>query len=50
MTNKLSATRLDWDAIPVIDLEVCIEKGNPPRYEEVLAGEYLIARLDEIYG
>lgn len=31
-------------------LDVCLEEGASPHYQEVIAGEYLAARLDEIYG
>jgi isopenicillin N synthase-like dioxygenase len=41
------ATNYDVNIKP---LDVCIPKGTSPRYEEILAGEFLAARLDEIYG
>ena len=41
------ATNYDVNIKP---LNLCVENGSSPRYEEVLAGEYLVARLDEIYG
>jgi len=41
------ATNYDVNIKP---LDVCVEKGNSPQYEDILAGEYLVARLDEIYG
>ena len=41
------ATNYDVNIKP---LDICIEKGVSPLYEEVLAGEYLVARLEDIYG
>ncbi len=41
------ATNYDVNITP---LDVCVENGSSPRYEEVLAGEYLVTRLSEIYG
>jgi isopenicillin N synthase-like dioxygenase len=41
------ATNYDVNIKP---LDVCVTEGGTPQYEEILAGEYLLARLDEIYG
>ena len=41
------ATNYDVNIKP---LDVCVPEGTKPRYEEILAGEYLVTRLDEIYG
>ena len=41
------ATNYDVNIKP---LDVCVPQGTEPRYEEILAGEYLVSRLNEIYG
>jgi len=41
------ATNYDVNIKP---LDVCVPEGTKPRYEEILAGEYLVTRLNEIYG
>ena len=41
------ATNYDVNIKP---LDVCVPEGTTPGFEEVLAGEYLVARLNEIYG
>ena len=41
------ATNYDVNIKP---LDVCVPNDSSPRYEDVLAGEYLVARLAEIYG
>jgi len=41
------ATNYDVNIKP---LDVCIPTGESPQYEEVIAGEYLLSRLNEIYG
>lgn len=41
------ATNYDVNIKP---LDICVPEGTSPRYEEILAGEHLVTRLDEIYG
>ena len=41
------ATNYDVNIKP---LDACVPEGTKPRYEEILAGEYLVSRLNEIYG
>ncbi len=41
------ATNYDVNIKP---LDICVPEGTSPRYGEILAGEYLVTRLDEIYG
>jgi len=41
------ATNYDVNIKP---LDICVPAGTTPLFEEVLAGEYLVSRLDEIYG
>ena len=41
------ATNYDVNIKP---LDVCVSEGTEPQYEEILAGEYLVSRLNEIYG
>ena len=41
------ATNYDVNIKP---LDVCVPEGTEPQYHEILAGEYLVSRLKEIYG
>ena len=41
------ATNYDVNIKP---LDICVPEGTAPQYQEILAGEYLVSRLNEIYG
>ncbi|MGY8986882.1 MAG: 2OG-Fe(II) oxygenase family protein, partial [Sphingomonadales bacterium] len=41
------ATNYDVNIKP---LDVCISNQNPSQFEDIKAGDYLLNRLEEIYG